>query len=440
MMNVALVGPTCAGKTTCASRLCELFQLRHLSTGQVLRENRIQQTALGILTRKYVERGQLVPNVIVNAMIEEAVRKLGPEQGLLLDGFPSTLYQARFLDELFHATGRRLDAVLWLQIPEAVVFERAARREPPRPDDRPEILHHRLRVFHRTTGPVLDFYRKAKRLVYLDATGSIEAVSGAVAAVLEQIKAGSFQAALADHQNRFLDDLLTEPVPGKITVSQPSLDLIVMGAPGSGKGTHASFLASQFAIPHIATGNLFRENLGEGTLLGKIARAYIDRGELVPDDVTESMIRERLSRADAKDGFVLDGFPRTLPQCKALDEIMAQLNRKIDSVIFLVVPDEEIVNRIAGRWLCPLCQSPYHLEYHPPKKPNTCDRDGSPLYRRDDDIPDTVRARLKIFRGQTLPVIEYYRQANLLFEVPGSGEVAQVDGLLLAVMKKIKRQ
>lgn len=439
-MNVALIGPTCAGKTTCATLLGDGFPLRHLSTGQVLRENQAQRTALGILTRKYVERGELVPDEVINAMIEEAVRKLPPEEGILLDGFPSTLYQARFLEELFKETGRQLDAVVFMPIPEPVVFARAARRIPNRPDDRPEILHRRLQQFQRTVGPVIGHYRQAGRLVFLEASGSIDAVCAALTPVFEDLRRRLPPPALTAGQQRFLDEFLLEKTPDKIATPQPSLDLVVMGPPGSGKGTHSAFLATHFKLPHIATGNLFRENMDDGTVLGKIARTYIDRGELVPDDVSEAMVRERLARADTHEGYVLDGFPRTLPQAKALDEIMADLNRKLDRILYLAVPDEDVVARISGRWLCPICQTPYHLVHNPPRNPGRCDKDGSALYQRDDDTAETIRARLKVFHGQTVPVIEYYRQAGLVVEVPGAGAVAEVDQALLQVVQQTPRR
>jgi adenylate kinase len=440
MINFALLGPTCSGKTTCANRLVQLFPLRHLSTGQVLRENRVQQTALGILTRQYVEQGELVPDEIMNAMIEEAVRKTPPEQGLLCDGFPSTLYQARYLEELFRATNRRLDAVVLMEIPEPVVFARAAKRVPHRSDDRPEILRNRLHVFRRTTGPVIDFYRKSKRLCCLDATGSIPEVAEAAQRLIERIQSAQFEGTLTQAENQMVDHFLSGSMPAEVTGAPPSLDIVLIGAPGSGKGTQASFLAEQLNIPHIAVGELFRENLNQDSILGKIARTYIDRGELVPDDITEAMVRERLSRSDTSQGYILDGFPRTLPQAQALAEIMSDLQRKLDCVLYLAVPDELIVNRISGRRLCPVCHTPYHTEFNPPKADLVCDRDGSPLYQRDDDNPATVWARLKTFYGQTMPAIQHYRQAGLLAEVSGAGSVAQVKEAMLQTVQKVRRQ
>ena len=439
-MNISLVGPTCAGKTTCATRLCAQFQLRHLSTGQVLRENWGQQTVLGLLTRRYVERGELVPDEIITAMIEEAIRKLGPDQGVLLDGFPSTLYQALFLEEKFREMGRSLDAVVLMHAPDSVVFVRASKRVPARPDDRPGILRRRLQVFRRTTGPVLEFYRRGQQLVFLDARGSVESVQAALAGLISRFRGGGAIPAMNDQQSRTVDEILTEPAWERGTIHQPSLDFVILGAPGSGKGTHATFLARYLGIPHLPTGNLFREHLKGNTILGRIARSHIEQGELVPDDVTEAMVRERLNHPNLDGGFILDGFPRTVAQAQALEEILEDMCRNLAGAIYLSVPDEEIIARLSGRWFCPTCQTTYHEVHNKPRIEGVCDQDATALQQRDDDTPETVRARLKVFHGQTIPVTDYYRQGGFLMEVPAVGEVAEVDQALAAVLQPFKRQ
>lgn len=218
-----------------------------------------------------------------------------------------------------------------------------------------------------------------------------------------------------------------------------SLDIILLGAPGSGKGTQAQHICSELNLPHIASGDLFRENLKNETELGKLAKTYMDRGELVPDDVTVAMVRERLSRPDASKGFVLDGFPRTLPQAEALTAMMAELNRQIDGVVYIKVSDEEIVKRLSGRWICRNCQTPYHTLYNPPKTPGVCDVCGGELYQRDDDNPTTVRARLQTFHNQTESLIDYYRRAGLLIEVNGEGDVADITRRTLEVVQNLAR-
>jgi adenylate kinase len=218
------------------------------------------------------------------------------------------------------------------------------------------------------------------------------------------------------------------------------VDIVLFGAPGSGKGTQAEQICNQFDLKHIATGDLFRENLKNQTELGKLAKTYMDKGELVPDDVTAAMLRERLAQPDTEGGIVLDGFPRTLPQAEALTEIMDSTERRIGGVLYIKVSDEELVNRLSGRWICRNCQTPFHTKFKPPAKEGVCDACGGELYQRDDDKPETVRARLKTFHKQTAPLIDYYTDAGLLTEVDGEGEVPEVTKrVVAAVQSLIKR-
>ena len=194
-------------------------------------------------------------------------------------------------------------------------------------------------------------------------------------------------------------------------------NLILLGAPGSGKGTRAVAICKVLGISQVATGDLFRKNLSENTDLGKLAKGYMDRGELVPDDVTAAMVKERLSMPDVRAGFVLDGFPRTVNQAKMLDDILSKLGENLASVIYLDVSDDEIVKRLAGRLVCKNCQAPYHTEFTPPKVDGVCDKCGGALLRRDDDNPETIRKRLKVFHESTYPLIEFYEKKGLLVRV-----------------------
>ena len=207
--------------------------------------------------------------------------------------------------------------------------------------------------------------------------------------------------------------------------------LVLLGPPGAGKGTQAERLAQKLALPHVASGDLFRENLRKKTELGLTAREYMDKGELVPDDVTIAMVRDRLRRPDCARGVILDGFPRTLTQAQSLDRMLADLGHKLDGVVYLAVPDEELVRRLSGRWLCVQCQAPYHTIFSPSSIEGVCDACGGTLYQRDDDKPDTVRARLNVYRRQTAPLIDYYRQADLLVEVDGVGSIETVGDIVL---------
>ena len=218
-----------------------------------------------------------------------------------------------------------------------------------------------------------------------------------------------------------------------------SFDLVLLGGPGSGKGTQAEQLSKQLNLPHIATGDLFRDNLKQATGLGKLAQTYMTRGELVPDDVTEAMVEERLARPDARDGFILDGFPRTLAQAQALMKMMDRLQRRIIGVLYIKVSDEAIVSRLSGRLICRACQTPYHQQFKPPQQSGVCDRCGGELYQRDDDNPNTVRARLKTFHGQTEPLIEYYSKSGLLHEIAGEGNVDEVVARTLAAVRGLRQ-
>ncbi len=438
-MNVALLGPTCAGKTTQSALLTDAFELVHVSPGLLLREHRSRKTALGILSRRYIEKGEPVPDEVVSAIIEEAVCHTPASQGLLFDGFPMSQYQAEYLDDLLSQYGRKLDAVIYLPIPPATVFERAAKRIPARDDDKPEILGHRLKVFERNTGPVLKRYAEAGCLAVLRAKAPVDRVYQELAPLVSEIAEGRMPV-LAKRDGRMLANLWMEPVVPQVGAAKPALNLIILGGPSSGKGTHASFLGQTLGIPHISTGDLFRANISQQTPLGKIAQSYINRGQLVPDDITEGMVRERLSAADADHGFLLDGFPRTMPQVHALDEILAESSRKVDGVIYLNVPDEEIVCRSSGRRICPTCKASYHIAYKKPQKEGICDKDGTALIQRDDDTADTIRARLKAFHAQTAPLVDHFTKRNLLVEVSGVGSVDQTRQSMLSAAQRWQQQ
>ena len=196
--------------------------------------------------------------------------------------------------------------------------------------------------------------------------------------------------------------------------------VIMLGAPGAGKGTQADIVSEEMGLPHIASGDLFRQALGEKAELGLLAKSYMEGGKLVPDGITIKMILERIGQPDCTSGCLFDGFPRTLEQAEALDRAFADQGKDIDKAIYIIVPDEELVKRLSGRWLCRACQMPYHVVTSPPKVPGKCDKCGGELYQRPDDNEETIRERLKVFFVQTVPLIEYYRKQNKLVEVDGN--------------------
>lgn len=199
-----------------------------------------------------------------------------------------------------------------------------------------------------------------------------------------------------------------------------------MGLPGAGKGTQAEKINEKFNIPHISTGDMFRLAIKEGTELGKKAKMYLDEGALVPDEVTNGIVEERLSKEDCKDGFLLDGFPRTIPQAKALQKITTKLNQQLDYVIHVEVPEEKLLERLTGRRVCPTCGTTYHVVYNPPKEEGICDKDGSTLIQRDDDTVETVQKRLAVNIEQTKPLLDFYEEQGILVTVNGDQAIDKV--------------
>ncbi len=219
-----------------------------------------------------------------------------------------------------------------------------------------------------------------------------------------------------------------------------SVFIVLLGAPGAGKGTQAKILAQKTGLPHISSGDIFRENLKNQTELGKVAQQYMERGDLVPDDVTIAMIRDRLSRPDCARGAILDGFPRTPAQAEALDAMLADLGGKVGVVPFIKVPEDELVERLSGRLICKAQGHIFHKKFNPPKVPGVCDYDGSELYQREDDKPEVVRNRIRVYLEQTMPLVAYYRQRGLLVEIDGTQPIDQVtEALWAALPEEAKR-
>jgi len=214
------------------------------------------------------------------------------------------------------------------------------------------------------------------------------------------------------------------------------VNLVLLGAPGAGKGTQAKMLAGKYGILHISTGDILRENVSNNTELGQKAKEYMDKGELVPDSVLIDIIRDRLSKPDTDNGFLLDGYPRTIPQAEALDNIFNQLGKILDVVIDIEVPDEELVVRLAGRRMCK-CGASYHVTFNPPKEDGICDVCGRELYQRDDDTERSVKTRLVAYYNQTHPLIDYYTDKGLLRTVSGTGGIEDIFGEITVVIDMI---
>jgi len=218
-------------------------------------------------------------------------------------------------------------------------------------------------------------------------------------------------------------------------MSLDALFLVLLGGPGAGKGTQAERLAEALGIPQVSTGDLFRENLENQTELGLLAKGYMERGELVPDEVTVGMVRERLSRPDAAKGAILDGFPRTIAQAEALEALLADLGSKLAVVPYIKVPEDVLLARLAGRWTCRRCGAMYHQIFSPPEATGVCDKCGGELYQRPDDTPETQKHRIEVYFEQTAPLIDYYRDKGLLAEVDGRPGIAEIQAELQNIIK-----
>lgn len=212
------------------------------------------------------------------------------------------------------------------------------------------------------------------------------------------------------------------------------MNVVLLGAPGAGKGTQAAVLRSALGMVHVASGDLFRHALQQQTELGLLAKSYMEKGELVPDEVTINMVLERIRKPDCAAGVLFDGFPRTLSQAKALDERLTAEGRAIDRAVYIEVPDEELVKRLSGRWICRGCQAPYHAISSPPKVAGKCDVCGGELYQRADDTEATVRERLKVFMSQTLPIVDYYEKQGKLLRVNGNQAIDEVTAAMLRLL------
>lgn len=210
--------------------------------------------------------------------------------------------------------------------------------------------------------------------------------------------------------------------------------IVLLGPPGAGKGTQAQIISQTLSLLHISSGDIFRENLKGQTELGKLAKGYMDRGELVPDDVTIAMIRDRLSRPDCQSGALLDGFPRTPAQAKALDSMLAELGGRVDAVPYIKVAEDVLIDRLTGRWTCRAQGHVFHERFNPPLTPGQCDFDGSELYQREDDKAETVVNRIRVYLQQTAPLIAYYQQAGTLIEIDGTQPIEKVTSAMLAAL------
>ena len=215
--------------------------------------------------------------------------------------------------------------------------------------------------------------------------------------------------------------------------------IVLVGPPGAGKGTQAHFIASHLAIPRISTGDIFRYNVTSNTELGRKAREFMERGDLVPDEVTVAMVRDRLAEDDAQEGFLLDGFPRNTAQAETLKKLLAEMDQKLTVVLELVVDEEEVVRRLSGRRTCRRCQRVWHVLYEPPSRPVVCDDCGGELFQRDDDSEETIRHRIEVYAEQTFPLLSFYADENILIGIDATGPVEEITSRAMAALRPFVR-
>jgi adenylate kinase len=218
------------------------------------------------------------------------------------------------------------------------------------------------------------------------------------------------------------------------------LNLILFGPPGAGKGTQAERLRKDFELPYIATGDMLRANVKEATELGKKAKEYMDAGDLVPDELIVAMAADRLSQDDAQDGFILDGFPRTIEQAEALDKQLSEMSRRVTAALLIDVPDEEVIRRLSGRRMCVKSGHNYHVEFDPPKHDGICDQDGSRLVQREDDKPEVIENRLRVYHEKTKPLVDYYDKRGQMRRIDGTRDPADVHGHIRAVIATLRME
>lgn len=217
------------------------------------------------------------------------------------------------------------------------------------------------------------------------------------------------------------------------------MNLILMGLPGAGKGTQAEQIVEQYGVPHISTGDMFRAAIKEGTELGKKAKSYMDAGDLVPDEVTVGIVKERLGKDDCQNGFLLDGFPRTVPQAESLDQILNDLERNLDAVLYIEVEKDQLIARLTGRRVCESCGATYHVEFNPPKQSDVCDKCGGELKQRKDDSEDTVKARLEVNMEQQQPLLNFYESKGCLRKINGNQDIEDVYASVKGVLEDVSK-
>ncbi|MDD4372587.1 MAG: adenylate kinase [Bacteroidales bacterium] len=387
MLNIALFGPPGAGKGTQSKLLLQKYNLTYISTGDILREEIANQTALGKEAKGIIERGGLVPDDLIVQIIEKKVTMNLNTAGILFDGFPRTVVQAYILEGLLSKMNTSLTCMLSLEVPKEELINRMLERAKisGRADDTMEVIKVRLEEYENKTKPVIEFYKEKNKYFAIDGVGSVETIFGKLVNTIEG------------------------------TMKQDFFNVVLLGKPGSGKGTQGELLARKHNLVYISTGKLLRKEIAGNTEIGLIAKPFMDRGEIVPDEIAIRLIEKKIHHHPSAAGFVFKGFPRTIVQAYILDGLLRRINSRVSCMLNIKLSTLDAIKRLN-------------------------DRGKTDRKRPYDTSTDMILNRLDEYEKKTKPVIEYYKKQTIFFEVDGAGDEDAVNERLEdAVVKAVKQ-
>ncbi|MDD3637215.1 MAG: adenylate kinase [Bacteroidales bacterium] len=387
MLNIALFGPPGAGKGTQSKLLLKKYNLTYISTGDILREEIANQTELGKEAKGIIEKGGLVPDDIIVQIIEKRVTMNLNTAGILFDGFPRTVVQAYILEGLLSKMNTSLTCMLSLEVPKDELINRMLERAKVggRADDTMEVIKVRLEEYENKTKPVIEFYKEKNKYFPIDGVGSVETIFGNLVDTIES------------------------------TMKQDFFNVVLLGKPGSGKGTQGELLARKHNLVYISTGKLLRKEIAGNTEIGQIAKPYMDRGEIVPDEIAIRLIEKKIHHHPSAAGFVFKGFPRTVVQAYILDGLLRRINSRVSCMLNLKLSTLDAIKRLN-------------------------DRGKTDRKRPYDTSTDMILNRLDEYEKKTKPVIEYYKKQTIFFEVDGAGNEDAVNERLEEAMVKAVKQ
>jgi len=373
MLNIALFGPPGAGKGTQSKKLLEKYNLTYISTGDMLRSEIAEGSNLGMKAKSIIERGGLVDDELIIQLIEKKINTNPDSKGILFDGFPRTTVQAYVLEGLMLKLNTSLNCMISLEVPEKELVSRLLHRATVsgRSDDNLEVIKNRLKEYENKTKPVADFYAKKHKYYPLNGVGEIDEIFKSIVNIVEQTK------------------------------SVPQTNIVLLGKPGAGKGTQGNLLAEKFGLVYISTGKMMRQEIKDGTEIGRLAKPYMDKGEIVPDEIPIQLIERKINENPNANGFIFKGFPRTLIQAYIQDGLLQRVNMSVSAMIDMKIPTLEAIKRLSAR---------SHTEKARPY----------------DSSAELIVNRLEQYKDKTNPVVDYYRNQGKYFSVRAEGDKKEV--------------